>query len=172
MNRLLQTPENWLCHFRVVCESQVFAGPQASLGILVCCFSPVKNVWNEWEAFLHQRECILWKGCERQGWARSMRCRMAGERGQGGTVTAWSRVGLKARESPQLDSANAPMQAPSSLEDMQGSDLEFRLKEGLGYTKFRWLGFMPSFCGLQHLGQHLCSQQWDPETLICQAELY
>lgn len=76
-----------------------------------------------------------------------MCCRMARERGQGGTVTAWSRVGLKAREvSTARGSANAPIQAPSSLEDMQGSDLEFHLKEGLGYIKFRLLEFMPSFC--------------------------
>lgn len=94
-------PKTWVCHFRVVCESQVFPRAQASSGILVCCFSPVKNVWNEWEAFLHQRECILWKIFERRGWACSMWCGMAGERGQGGAVTAWSRVGLQAKESPQ-----------------------------------------------------------------------
>lgn len=72
---------------RVVCESQVFARAQASSGILVCCFSPLKNVWNEWEAFLHQRECILWKGFDRQGWICSVCCRMARERRQGGTAT-------------------------------------------------------------------------------------
>lgn len=128
MNGLLQKPENWVCHFRVVCESQVFARAQASLGVLVCRFYLVKNVWNEWEAFLQQRECteaqlgllhVLEDGRgEETGWHRH----------------CWEQTGAQGK---RVSTANAPMEAPSSLEDMQGSVLEFHVKERLGYIKFR-----------------------------------
>lgn len=103
-------------------------------------------MWNEWEAFLHQRECILWKGFERQGWACSTCCRVSGERGQGGAVTAWSRAGLKARESAQPEAQlMLPCRPQVPCKTCKAQTWNFMLKRDLALLNLDELNLCPAF---------------------------